>query len=75
MECVECDRLWETYTGLRLKHRQTILAFRRGDCSEKQVAIAKADMELQRLKLIDHRLSHRDFTPTKSFRGESRHQL
>ena len=74
MQCIECDRLWETYTGLRLKHRQTILAFRRGDCSEKQVAIANAEVELQRFKLIDHRLSHRDFRPSKSFRVKVRHQ-
>src|SRR4051812_48297959 len=56
--CNECDRLWELYTGLRLKHRQSVLAFKRGDCTQKQLELANGEADFHRNKLRAHKVSH-----------------
>jgi IS5 family transposase len=44
--------------GLRLKHRQTVLVARIGECGKLQVEISKIDADIHRRKVREHTLSH-----------------
>jgi hypothetical protein len=58
MQCDECEELWETYIGLKMRHRHCVVLARDGNCTAVQCYVANAEMEAARQRLERHRLGH-----------------